>query len=111
MPTSVETQEHEAREARARDDLDVGAVTEPRPARRGSRGLGPALLAMAGGLLLMAFAASRARETGDDGGFTQVLWEVGLVLIVAPAAVLAACRARAAACGSGWPSPRPRPSS
>ncbi|GAB3456106.1 hypothetical protein AB1207_05045 [Kineococcus endophyticus] len=90
MPTSVETQEHEAREARARDDLDVGAVTEPRPARRGSRGLGPALLAMAGGLLLMAFAASRARETGDDGGFTQVLWEVGLVLIVAPAAVLAA---------------------
>ncbi|PRY15984.1 lipopolysaccharide biosynthesis protein [Kineococcus rhizosphaerae] len=67
----------------------VASVVDPAPSRRGSRGLGPALLAIALGLLAMALAAGRARTTGDDGGLTQLLWEAGLVLIVAPAALLA----------------------
>ncbi|MBB2900745.1 O-antigen/teichoic acid export membrane protein [Kineococcus radiotolerans] len=68
----------------------VAAVTEPTPHRRGSRGLGPALLATALGLLATALAAARARSTGDDGGATQLLWELGLVLLIGPAALLAA---------------------
>ncbi|NAZ83642.1 hypothetical protein GTR02_17660, partial [Kineococcus sp. R8] len=60
------------------------------PRRRRVPLAGPALLAMALGLLSMAFAVDRARSTGDDGGMTQVLWELGLALVVAPAALVVA---------------------
>ena len=85
----VATQEQDQQDQTHPRTEGVAAVTEPVPARRGSRGLGPALLATALGLLAMSFAAARARSTGDDGGATQLLWEAGLVLLVGPAALLA----------------------
>ncbi|WP_167587416.1 hypothetical protein [Kineococcus rubinsiae] len=72
-----------------RDPARVVAA-EPAPRRRRVPLTGPALLTMALGLLSMAFAVDRARTTGDDGGATQVLWELGLVLVVAPAALVVA---------------------
>ncbi|MFD0482207.1 hypothetical protein ACFQ46_06340 [Kineococcus sp. GCM10028916] len=84
-----QTLEQDAVDERTASARSVAAVVEPVPARRGSRGLGPALLATALGLLAMSLAAARARSTGDDGGATQLLWEAGLVLLVGPAALLA----------------------
>ena len=67
------------------------AVAAEEPVRgSGFAAAGPALLAMSLGLLATAFAVDRARSTGDDGAATQVLWELGLVLVVAPAALLVA---------------------
>lgn len=76
-------------------DVAGGGRAQPQPAAggRGQRltralGVGPAVLLMTSGLLLISESVTRSRDSGSgSSGFDQALYVAGLVVIFLPAAV------------------------